>query len=173
VPRSGSAKSRGNSGGEAITHGRGDAIALTLGAFVVSMVEHDRMVADLIALALVFRPSHVNRCERPAPTKSRVSILVAIGWSQTRCRQSPNSIVAPANTRVHRTKLISNWQPLTCAARRPLSTAARLLMASGLSAGVQNSISAASVGPSNVAVSLYPSEPLPLDLPVSKREHAN
>jgi hypothetical protein len=30
---------------EAITHGRGDAMALMLGAFVVSMVEHDRMVA--------------------------------------------------------------------------------------------------------------------------------
>ena len=43
---------------EAITHGRGDAMALTLGAFVVSMVEHDRMVAaEAFESALGVSPS--------------------------------------------------------------------------------------------------------------------
>jgi adenylate cyclase len=43
---------------EAISHGRGDAMALTLGAFVVSMVEHDRVVAaEAFESALGVSPS--------------------------------------------------------------------------------------------------------------------
>jgi adenylate cyclase len=43
---------------QAITHGRGDAMALTLGGFVVSMVEHDRVVAvEAFESALGVSPS--------------------------------------------------------------------------------------------------------------------
>ena len=81
---------------QAITYGRGDAMALTLGGFVVSMVEHDRVAAvEAFETALAVSPSS-------APTYFFGSCALSlageaerpIDWGQRGLRLSPYDALA-------------------------------------------------------------------------------